>query len=107
MYNQVYRRGSAAFSGPVVQPTLTGVIGENRIKTALAGFVLLSIFNTLLLLVLGTSPNATNTLNNRETTSNRGAQMTNTQPAAAYPTTAAAPAHASMAGVGGAGQTVV
>lgn len=110
VYNQTYRQGSSANSGTIVPATLVGAIDENRIKAALAGFVLLSISNVLLLAVLGTRPTETNTYNNREVVSNRGAQMT-TQPAPAYPTSAATPAHAGMTGVThpgvGAGQTVV
>lgn len=111
VYNQ-YRQGarSTDLDGGITAD-LDGVT-EKRVKTALAGFVLLSISNMLLLAVLGTAPTATNTYNNREVTSTRGAQMTpRTQPTAAYPTTAAAPASAGMGmgqtGVAGAGQTVV
>lgn len=108
MYNQ-YRQGIRG--DDATSADLDGVT-EKRIKTALAGFVLLSISNMLLLAVLGTAPTATNTYNNREVTSTRGAQMTpRTQPTAAYTTTAAAPASAGMGmgqtGVAGAGQTVV
>ena len=111
VYNQVYRRGTTGVSGTVVTSTALNGVSEKRIKTALAGFVLLSICNMLLLAVLGTAPTATNTYNNKEVTSARGAQMTHTQSTSAYPTTAAAPAHAGMGvgqtGVVGAGQTVV
>ena len=122
VYNQAYRRGSTFASGAsgtaAIAEGLPGVT-HRRIDTALAGFVLLSIFNTLLLAVLGTAPTVTNTTySNREVASTRGAQMTNTQPTAAYPTataahptttsayptTAATPA---QGGVIGAGQTVV
>lgn len=108
MYNQ-YRQGISG--NTAVTADLAGVT-DKRIKTALAGFVLLSISNMLLLAVLGTAPTATNTYNNREVTSTRGAQMTpRTQPTTAYPTTAGAPANAGMGmgqtGVAGAGQTVV
>ena len=101
VYNQIYRRGSAGISGFGVTSTDLDGVSEKRIKTALAGFALLSISNLLLLAVLGTAPTATNTYNNKEVTSTRGAQMTTTS---AYPTTAAAPG---QTGVGGAGQTVV
>lgn len=109
MYNQLYRRGSTGVSGTVVTSTALDGVSEKRIKTALAGFVLLSISNMLLLAVLGTAPTATNTYNNKEVTSTRGAQMTHTQPTSAYPTPAAAPAGTSVGqtGVAGAGQTVV
>ena len=111
VYNQLYRRGATGVSGTVVTSTALDGVSEKRIKTALAGFVLLSISNMLLLAVLGTAPTATNTYNNKEVTSARGTQMTHTQPTSAYGTTAAAPAHAGMGvgqnGVAGAGQTVV
>lgn len=108
-YNQ-YRRNST-------YGTDSGLPGVTvrRVETALAGFILLSISNLLLLAVLGTAPTVTNnTYNNKEVTSTRGPQMTQMQPTttgaaypttgAAYPTTAATPAQGGMMG---AGQTVV
>ena len=100
-YNQ-YRR----FSTSADNSGLPGVTAR-RVETALAGFILLSISNLLLLAVLGTAPTVTNnSYNNKEVTSTRGPHMTQMQPAtgAAYPTTAATPAQGGMVG---AGQTVV
>ena len=83
--------------------TVYGVT-HKRIDCALAGFVLLSIFNTLLLAVLGTAPTRRY---NDNVASTRGTQMTTTTttyPATTttgtYPTLAATP-------VQGGGTTVV
>ncbi len=125
VWNKVYRQGSASSATGVsgLYPTygdasaVSGVT-HKRIDTALAGFILLSIFNLLLLAVLGTAPTRAN-YNQNNVASTRGTQMTTTTTAAypttttaaypttttaAYPTTAAAPA---QGGVIGAGQTVV
>jgi len=83
-------------------------VTHKRIDCALAGFVLLSIFNTLLLAVLGTAPTRRY---NDNVASTRGTQMTTTTttyPATTttgtYPTSAATPV---QGGVPGAGTTVV
>ncbi len=97
-------------------------VTHKRIDCALAGFVLLSIFNTLLLAVLGTAPTRRY---NDNVASTRGTQMTTTTttypattttypattttyPATTttgtYPTSAATPVEG---GVPGAGTTVV
>ena len=83
-------------------------VTHKRIDCALAGFVLLSIFNTLLLAVLGTAPTRTAYTDNVAST--RGTQMTTTGGTTTYPTTAAYPTSAAaptQGGVPGAGTTVV
>ncbi|DBA84783.1 TPA: hypothetical protein ACH3X1_005822 [Trebouxia sp. C0004] len=112
IWNKIYRQGGASedfgglYPGSADASTMLGVT-PNRIDCALAGFVLLSIFNTLLLAVLGTAPTERY---NDNVASARGTQMstttTTTYPATntTYPTSAATPV---QGGVPGAGTTVV
>ncbi len=88
-------------------------VTHKRIDCALAGFVLLSIFNTLLLAVLGTAPTRRYNDNVASTKSTQMATTTTTYPATTttypattttYPTSAATPV---QGGVPGAGTTVV
>lgn len=122
VWNKIYRQGGTSVDSSLYPATAdaSAVVGvtHKRIDCALAGFVLLSIFNTLLLAVLGTAPTRTAYTDNVAST--RGTQMTTTTGGAtaypttggtttypttgAYPTSAAAPA---QGGVPGAGTTVV
>ncbi len=119
VWNKIYRQGGASEYFTPLYPSsadASNVLGvtHKRIDCALAGFVLLSIFNTLLLAVLGTAPTRRY---NDNVASTRGTQMattttttypatTTTYPATTttYPTSAATPV---QGGVPGAGTTVV
>ena len=112
VWNKTYRQGGTEFATALgFYPTGGDVanvsnVTPHRIDAALAGFVLLSIFNTILLAVLGTAPTvAATAYNNQEVRSTRGPVGTGAV-AAPYATTAGAPVSAG-APVAGAGQTVV
>ena len=113
VWNKTYRQGGTEFATALgFYPTGGDVanvsnVTPHRIDAALAGFVLLSIFNTILLAVLGTAPTvAATAYNNQEVRSTRGAPVGTGAVAAPYATTAGAPVSAG-APVAGAGQTVV
>lgn len=130
VWNKIYRQGGNDITSFGLYPTssdATLVLGPTprRINTALAGFILLSIFNTLLLAILGTAPTVTRAATSAETVrSTRGAPAaapvtgaavpaavpagtTTATPAAPYATSAAVPAGGATGGIAGAGQTVV
>lgn len=116
VWNKIYRQGGTSEYYTALYPSSTDAssvsgVTHKRIDCALAGFVLLSIFNTLLLAVLGTAPT---TRYHDNVASTRGTQMatttypatTTTYPATTttYPTSAATPV---QGGEPGAGTTVV
>ncbi|DBA69450.1 TPA: hypothetical protein ACH3X2_012795 [Trebouxia sp. C0005] len=116
IWNKIYRQGGTSEYYTALYPSSTDAssvsgVTHKRIDCALAGFVLLSIFNTLLLAVLGTAPT---TRYHDNVASTRGTQMatttypatTTTYPATTttYPTSAATPV---QGGEPGAGTTVV
>lgn len=105
VWNKVYRQGGVGATYPTDSDvsTVSGVT-HKRIDTALAGFILLSIFNLLLLAILGTAPTNVGSFNKQEMGSTRDTQMTNTTTTTPYVTSAGAPA---QGGVAGAGATVV
>lgn len=105
IWNKVYRQGGVGATYPTDSDvsTVSGVT-HKRIDTALAGFILLSIFNLLLLAILGTAPTNVGSFNKQEMGSTRDTQMTNTTTTTPYVTSAGAPA---QGGVAGAGATVV
>lgn len=111
VWNKIYRQGGASEYFTPLYPSsadASNVLGvtHKRIDCALAGFVLLSIFNTLLLAVLGTAPTRRYNDNVASTRNTQMATTTTTYPATTttYPTSAATPV---QGGVPGAGTTVV